>query len=104
MSEREKFFARWSRRKQAAAEEVGRETIAGAPLATPTPIPSSQAGGETRAARSLPQTGSVNPQDAASGKPGESEHLFDLTRLPAIESITAQTDISGFLAPGVPAE
>jgi hypothetical protein len=46
----------------------------------------------------------VNPQDAASGKPGESEHLFDLTRLPAIESITAQTDISGFLAPGVPAE
>jgi len=46
----------------------------------------------------------VNPEDAASGKPGGSEHLFDLTRLPAIESITAETDISGFLAPGVPAE
>jgi hypothetical protein len=104
MNEREKFFARWSRRKQAAAEEVERETIAGAPLATPTPIPSPQGGEETRAARSLPQTGSVNPEGATSGKPGGSEHLFDLTKLPAIESITAETDISGFLAPGVPAE
>ena len=104
MNEREKFFARWSRRKQAAAEEVGRETIAGAPLKTPTPIPSPQGGGETRAARSLPQTGPVNPEGATSGKPGGSEDLFNLTRLPAIESITAETDISGFLAAGVPAE
>jgi hypothetical protein len=46
----------------------------------------------------------VNPEGATSGKPGGSEHLFDLTRLPAIESITAETDISGFLAAGVPAE
>jgi hypothetical protein len=46
----------------------------------------------------------VNPEGATSGKPGGSEDLFDLTRLPAIEAITAETDIRGFLAAGVPAE
>ena len=32
------------------------------------------------------------------------EPVFDLSKLPPIESITAETDIRAFLAPGVPAE
>ncbi len=39
------------------------------------------------------------PVDAGPAKPA-----FDLSTLPPIESITAETDIRAFLAPGVPAE
>jgi Protein of unknown function (DUF3306) len=111
MSERENFLARWSRRKQAAvqvaeeasAQEQGEEsspaqglrvgTEDGGSDQAATPDPSPQRGGERTepAARS----GTHSPNRAPS---------LDLSQLPAIESITAQTDISGFLAPGVPTE
>jgi hypothetical protein len=111
MSERENFLARWSRRKQAAvqvaeeasAQEQGEEsspaqglrvgTEDGGSDQAATPDPSPQGGGERTepAARS----GTHSPNRAPS---------LDLSQLPAIESITAQTDISGFLAPGVPTE
>ncbi len=37
-------------------------------------------------------------------RPGSTEPVFDLTTLPSIETITAETDIRAFLAPGVPTE
>jgi Protein of unknown function (DUF3306) len=39
-----------------------------------------------------------------SEKPGAGEAVLDLSKLPPIESITAETDIRAFLAPGVPPE
>src|SRR5260370_4715690 len=108
MSERENFLARWSRRKQAAvqaaeeasAQEQGEESAPAEGLRVGTedagsdrPPTPTQGGGERTepAARS----GTHSPNRAPS---------LDLSQLPAIESITAETDISGFLAPGVPAE
>ena len=51
---------------------------------------------EARASRVAPA--------ARSGASEPPEPPFDLTKLPPIESITAETDIRAFLAPGVPAE
>ena len=116
MSELKNFMARWSRRKRAAAvpqtTTVGSPPPAGVPAAhasrggcgegsgvgavqtgttTPTPNPSPQGGGEhTRLV------------DGSSAQPRAGE--FDPAQLPPIDSITAESDIRAFLAPGVPAE
>jgi hypothetical protein len=76
----EDFLARWSRRKQAAAQP--------AEPAKPPPEAESAAAPESRDAT-----------DTAPSAP-----VFDPSSLPAIESITAETDIRAFLAAGVPAE
>src|SRR5215467_5054675 len=83
MSEPENFIARWARRKRNAAEE-------------PKVAPSTDPGEESR-------EGS-GPAPVASGAPESAEAVLDLTKLPPIEMITAETDIRAFLAPGVPAE
>jgi hypothetical protein len=84
MSERdnsgENFLQRWSRRKQAARTPV-REV-------TETP-------GQDEAEPRLPS--GVAPLETV--KPA-----FDLASLPPVESITAASDVSAFLAPGVPDE
>src|SRR3981189_533482 len=86
MSDPENFVSRWSRRKR----EVLQETEAANPPAA--------AGDE------------VAQDDRASGKaaprsaPAPVEPGFDPASLPPIESITAETDIRGFLAAGVPSE
>jgi hypothetical protein len=91
MNDPENFLSRWSRRKRTAAEEDGRiepappETVAkGEPPADPQRAP--------------PEIGG----DEQKGKSAES--AFDLSKLPSIETITAESDIRAFLAPGVPAE
>jgi hypothetical protein len=79
MSAPENFLQRWSRRKRAAAE--AKRTAApsvDAPLQDPAAEPAA------------PET---TPAPAV-----------DLESLPPVESITATTDVSGFLAPGVPPE
>jgi hypothetical protein len=83
MSEPENFIARWSRRKRNAAEEAK-----AAPSADP---------GEG------PREGS-DSAPVVSGASESSEAAFDVTKLPPIETITADTDIRAFFAPGVPAE
>src|SRR4051794_20136553 len=85
MSEREDFLARWSRRKHQAAEEAEKAPIAGEPDAP-----------EQRTEGDKPLD-TENPSQST-------EPLFDPTPLPSLESITAETDIRAFLAPGVPAE
>ena len=93
MSEPENFIARWSRRKRALVRDVAEATPTSAPDAAPEDAraPDAQRGdNEAAPARSGPD------ETPAAG--------FDLTKLPPIESITAESDIRAFLAPGVPPE
>jgi hypothetical protein len=88
----ENFLARWSRRKRAAAED---SEPAKADIADPRPddakaASADQAGAE-RAIAPMPQAAATEP-------------VFDLSKLPPLESITAETDIRAFLTPGVPAD
>ena len=85
------FLSRWSRRKRAAVKAVDAPAKP-APVAEPVTArepggAGDQPGLATRAATTAP-----------------AEQAFDPKTLPPIESITAQTDIRAFLAPGVPAE
>jgi Protein of unknown function (DUF3306) len=93
MSEPENFITRWSRRKRAAAQEVeAKETSAASGAAAEEVRPPEEQGDEsdvTVARRSASES---------------AEPAFDVTKLPSIESITADSDIRPFLAPGVPAE
>src|SRR5262245_7463336 len=89
MSEPENFIARWARRKAAAQDAEAR------PAAAPA-TPATRPDGE----------GDRKENDAArafGGPPKPSAAAFDPTKLPPIESITAETDIRAFLVPGVPA-
>jgi hypothetical protein len=92
MSGAENFVARWSRRKRHAAKEPAATDVPHSPDAASRLVaaPPSSAKGDTAAAARA---------DATSA-----EQLFDVARLPPIESITAVTDIRAFLAPGVPPE
>jgi hypothetical protein len=97
MSEPENFIARWSRRKRAAAQDVEATTPAEATTSAAAP---------DAAAESAPEP-QRDDNDAALARSGPSEtppSAFDLTKLPPIETITAESDIRAFLAPGVPTE
>jgi hypothetical protein len=93
MSEPENFIARWSRRKREAAEDAEATQSSGTVDAAPEgaqPNEDQHEGGDA------PRAGggtSDRPQSAP-----------DATKLPPIETITAESDIRAFLAPGVPPE
>jgi Protein of unknown function (DUF3306) len=90
MSEPENFIARWSRRKREAAEDAEATKSSAAPDAAAEGAHPSEDQG-----------------DAALGRSGarrSPEAAFDPTKLPPIETITAESDITAFLAPGVPPE
>jgi hypothetical protein len=89
MSAPENFFSRWSRRKRADSQPAQQSA---ATVATDEPA---------SGAATVPQQPAANANDGALPLP---ELPFDISKLPPIESITAGTDIRGFLAPGVPAE
>src|SRR5262245_21498696 len=91
MSERENFMARWSRRKREAAEEVDATKSAGASA------PAAASANASEGNRS-------DAASAGSATPQPSEAAFDLTKLPPVEAITADSDIRAFLAPGVSPE
>jgi hypothetical protein len=86
MSEHEDFLARWSRRKIQADEQAKN-----APAASESNVPKGAANTDK-----VPDTEGPLPESH--------EPLFDPATLPSIESISAETDIRSFLAPGVPAE
>ena len=79
MSDPEGFLERWSRRKSEASSE-------------PKPTP------ERKDAAAAPPPQSAEEQDAPPCEP------FDITQLPSIDSIGADSDVTAFLRPGVPAE
>jgi hypothetical protein len=75
------FLSRWSRRKQAIAR------------------------GEAPAEPAPPETGAppaAVPEAAPASEPAAEEEPFDIASLPSIESLTAESDITAFLARGVP--
>ncbi len=92
MSAPENFFSRWSRRKRA-------DSPSAPPTAsTVTTTVTNNPDGSTSSAAQAPTP------SATQGAPPQAEPPFNISKLPPIESITAQTDIRSFLAPGVPAE
>jgi hypothetical protein len=84
MSDPEDFLSRWSRRKR----EVSPEAEPVNPPAADEPAQDERASGKA----------------SRLNAPASAETAFDLASLPPIESIDAETDISGFLSPGVPSE
>src|SRR5437899_9563717 len=93
MSEPENFITRWSRRKREAAQDADATKAAVAPAPT---VEGAHSDEGRRKETDAP------PADGAALEP--SEVAFDPTTLPPIETITADSDIRAFLAPGVPAE
>jgi Protein of unknown function (DUF3306) len=90
MSNPENFLTRWSRRKQAAeqaAEEAAKEEKAA-----------------HQQASTSPSKGSADAEPSAASETPDGGAEFDVTKLPPIESIGAESDIRAFLAPGVPPE
>ncbi len=94
MSESEKFLTRWSRRKQEVASEA-KHVDEKEPKLDPAASKDDEA----------PDRRLVSPAGTKEIKEGTQEAqlpVFDPKSLPSIDSIVADTDIRGFLAPGVP--
>lgn len=87
MSDDPGFLSRWSRRKAEARKEKE------------TSLRTENEAGQDDAAAGLEKSSQDNPA-ALSG--GEEAAPVDLSKLPAIETIDAATDIKAFLAKGVP--
>jgi hypothetical protein len=91
MSETENFITRWSRRKRKAAEDAEATRSSGVVDAAP----------ECAHPKEDQREGDDAPRGGASDRPASAP---DPTKLPPIETITAESDIRAFLAPGVPPE
>jgi hypothetical protein len=92
MSEPENFIARWSRRKREAADEA--ET-------TKPPAASGVPDETTHTDDEQGQASGVAPARSGASEPASE---FDWTKLPPVETITAESDIRAFLQAGVPPE
>jgi Protein of unknown function (DUF3306) len=93
MSEPENFITRWSRRKREAAQEAEATKPSAAP--------------DVAADHARAQDDERDANDAAAARSSSGERpppAFDPAKLPPIETITAESDIRAFLAPGVPPE
>ena len=87
-AEKEGFLARWSRRKRAVEEAEAAAPEAEALAAPPDPAPEEtppEEGPVARAACPIPEIPPIDP-----------------ATLPPVESLTAESDFSLFLRPGVP--
>lgn len=84
MSDPADFLSRWSRRKRAAAE--------GRAGADETKAPEN----ESLAARATPDKPDARPESP------DAEPAFDISKLPSLDSIGPDTDVSAFLQRGVP--
>jgi hypothetical protein len=93
VSSEEDFLARWSRRKRTVAQAEATEKAV-----KPSP--------PERSAR--PEAENVQPEEPVASPPSfalsPGEVRVDPPALPSLDSITAETDIRTFLAPGVPAD
>jgi hypothetical protein len=86
MSDPENFLLRWSRRKREVLRETERAD-------RPAPVVNALAEDDQTS-----RDAALRPAPAPAGVP------FDPASLPPIQSITAETDIRGFLGVGVPSE
>jgi hypothetical protein len=110
MSNAKDFLARWSQRKREAAEKAAdigsmssrtRELDRRSGEGDPGPTSPSALTDGSRLSRSTAAAGAALDRSAGTTSPRAE---FDLSQLPPLDSITAQTDIRPFLAPGVPVE
>jgi Protein of unknown function (DUF3306) len=92
MTEPENFIARWSRRKREAADEVETTKPAAAPGVPDETTHTDDDRGEASG---------VPPVRSGASEPASE---FDWTKLPPVETITAESDIRAFLQAGVPPE
>ena len=122
MSDPENFLSRWSRRKLDAEQEAS-------PSARPRDPPTHKAStGGLQSAEALAKAESGDPESDKKTEPhtettesaaldsrlrgnerssdfaDSKEPVFDLSTLPSLESITAETDVRVFLQKGVPAD
>jgi hypothetical protein len=92
MTDPEDFLSRWSRRKRHARTEVKAESA-------PADLPKQDQAGVTASV----EHGAAAPQqargDSDDARPG---NVFDLSKLPSLDSIGPATDIRIFMQPGVP--
>lgn len=91
MSEPEDFLARWSRRKRETAATPDQ----------PEPVQSDDVAEADKPAAD------ANAESVSTGTgkvAGDAPLPFDISKLPSIDSITAETDIRPFLAAGVPTQ
>jgi len=86
MSDQEKFLTRWSRRKRDTANEDAQPDK---PAAIEPEKPSEPGQGATHVIVGKPPAEPRAPE-------------FDLTKLPSLESIGANSDLTAFFQPGVP--
>ena len=93
MSDPKDFLTRWSRRKRQATG-AGPDSVSDSTRLQEASL----ADGEKQTDENKKKIAATDPKDTAP------EPVFDISKLPPIESITATTDIRGFLAPGVPVE
>jgi hypothetical protein len=89
MSNPQDFLARWSQRKR----EAGRKTAEQEP-------PAARMAGSGSDGRDTPHAHAPVSEGGDANAAAE----FDVSQLPSVESITTETDIRAFLAPGVPVE
>jgi hypothetical protein len=106
MSEPENFIARWSRRKRDAADDADAAKL---PATRGTADEGAQDSTQESKQESKQESGHAAAddrakQDATAAQTTAPELAFDVTSLPPIDSIDAETDIRAFLAPGVPAD
>jgi hypothetical protein len=94
------FLSRWSRRKQAAAQAAEAAKVVETPKSPPHP--DTAAAQEYAASAGDPEFRDTSAAPSNSPDPGVP--AFDPASLPAIEAISAETDIRAFFAAGVPAE
>jgi hypothetical protein len=80
----EDFLSRWSRRKHQAAKEASR------PAQEPDP------------AAAQDEDAAATPERPAEADAAQPEPVFDLSKLPSLESIGPDTDVRVFMQPGVP--
>lgn len=97
MSDRDDFLSRWSRRKREAAEQA---TSAEKPKA---PATAERKDAEHNDAAPADASAVANKQAELQPKTVAAEPVFDISKLPSLDSIGPSTDIRMFLQPGVPA-
>jgi hypothetical protein len=111
MSEEKNFIARWSDRKLQRSRQESLQESRQKSSQEPNERVNAAAGRDDELQRAGQQAAPEDRSDAPPARPdGKSKAsvatppAFDPATLPPLESITAESDIRAFLAPGVPAE
>jgi len=106
MTEPENFLSRWSRRKQEAEDDSVTEGEApsaerGPLIETDAPTPEAETSGAETPEAAAPEAEASGAEAKAKDQQNSS---VDLSSLPPIESIGANSDIGAFLQKGIPLE